>query len=140
MNPFECIKAAAYGALGAFVMLFCYEGIPGLARIPYMTSIPIIGEFAGWKHTYADEQVKIATKNMVDAGLLAVAEAKAEKFRVEAERNRKAAQEAVEQAQVDKLKRIESNERYDQTVAADSSDDGATVSQSDLDWLHNNGR
>lgn len=50
-----------------FVGLLLYEeGIPGANRIPFLTSIPIIGDLtAGRVHTYAAQQVTLATSNMV---------------------------------------------------------------------------
>lgn len=46
-----------------FIGLYVYEeGLPGASRIPFLTSIPIIGDLtAGRVHTYAADQVKIAT-------------------------------------------------------------------------------
>ncbi len=51
----------------AFLGLWIYDwGIPGAARIPYLTLIPILGDLTtGRAHTYADEQVKLATAGMV---------------------------------------------------------------------------
>jgi hypothetical protein len=50
-----------------FIGLLLYEeGIPGANRIPFLTSIPIIGDLtAGRVHTYAAQQVTLATSNMV---------------------------------------------------------------------------
>ena len=51
----------------AFLGLWIYDwGIPGAARIPYLTSIPILGDLTtGRAHTYADERVRLATAGMV---------------------------------------------------------------------------
>lgn len=50
-----------------FVGLLLYEeGIPGASRIPFLPSIPILGDLtAGRVHTYAAQQVELATKGMV---------------------------------------------------------------------------
>ncbi|WP_018516499.1 hypothetical protein [Rhizobium leguminosarum] len=47
----------------AFLALYVYDwGLPGAARIPYMSSIPIIGDLTtGRAHSYAADQVRIAT-------------------------------------------------------------------------------
>ena len=47
----------------AFLCLWIYDwGIPGASRIPYLSSIPILGDLTtGRAHTYAADQVKIAT-------------------------------------------------------------------------------
>jgi len=46
-----------------FVLLLVYEeGLPGASRIPFLTSVPIIGDLsAGRVHTFAADQLKIAT-------------------------------------------------------------------------------
>lgn len=51
----------------AFLGLWIYDwGIPGASRIPYLTSIPILGDLTtGRAHTFANEQVKLATAGMV---------------------------------------------------------------------------
>jgi hypothetical protein len=135
MNPIAAVKAAAYAALGAFVMIFYYEGLPGFARIPYLTSVPVIGSFtAGEKHVYADEQVKVATEKLVAAARISAAEAIAAKVRREEQQSREAADEARQQVETARMKELESNDRYDQAVSEDT-DDGASVTQSDVDWL-----
>lgn len=50
-----------------FVGLLLYEeGIPGASRVPFLPSIPILGDLtAGRVHTYAAQQVKLATADMV---------------------------------------------------------------------------
>ena len=139
MTILECIKAAAYGALGALAVFFFYEGVPGAARIPYLTSVPIIGSFvAGEKHVYADEQVKAASEKMVSTATLEATQAMLYRALREAMNNRKAAEAAEAQVAAARTKEIESNERYDQAVKADTSD-GATVGADDLEWLRNNG-
>jgi hypothetical protein len=47
----------------AFLGLWIYDwGIPGASRIPYLSSIPIIGDLTtGRAHSFAADQVKIAT-------------------------------------------------------------------------------
>jgi len=50
-----------------FIGLLLYEeGIPGANRVPFLPSIPIVGDLiAGRVHTYAAQQVALATSNMV---------------------------------------------------------------------------
>lgn len=47
----------------AFLALYIYDwGIPGASRIPYLSSIPIIGDLTtGRAHSYAADQVRIST-------------------------------------------------------------------------------
>lgn len=67
----SAIFAFIYRLIGfggcAFIALYIYDwGIPGAARIPYLASIPILGELTtGRAHTYAADQVKLATADMV---------------------------------------------------------------------------
>jgi hypothetical protein len=51
----------------AFLALYIYDwGIPGASRIPYLSGIPILGDLTtGRAHSYAADQVKLATSNMV---------------------------------------------------------------------------
>ncbi|MHC2298132.1 hypothetical protein [Rhizobium mongolense] len=51
----------------AFLGLYIYDwGIPGASRIPYLSSIPILGDLTtGRAHSYAADQVRLATSQMV---------------------------------------------------------------------------
>ncbi|QPB18734.1 hypothetical protein [Rhizobium sp. 007] len=51
----------------AFLGLYTYDwGIPGASRIPYLSSIPIIGDLTTSRaHSYAADQVRLATSQMV---------------------------------------------------------------------------
>lgn len=141
MTILECIKAAAYGALGALVIMFFYEGIPGAYRIPYLSSIPIIGTFTtGEKHAYAAEQVKNALKDMVTRSELDAATARAVKAERESRFNATQADLAQKALQAARETEKAQNERYDQAVKGDTDDDGARVSQRDIDWLLRNAR
>ncbi|WP_018900436.1 hypothetical protein [Rhizobium sp. 2MFCol3.1] len=55
-------RAIGFGGL-AFLGLYVYDwGIPGASRIPYLSSIPIIGDLTtGRAHSFAADQVKLAT-------------------------------------------------------------------------------
>lgn len=56
------IKAIGLPATVIIALLAYYEGVPGASRIPYASSIPIIGDLAtGRVHAYAADQVAIAT-------------------------------------------------------------------------------
>lgn len=51
----------------AFLALYVYDwGIPGASRIPFLSSVPILGDLTtGRAHSYAADQVKLATTDMV---------------------------------------------------------------------------
>jgi hypothetical protein len=58
----------------AFLALYVYDwGLPGASRVPYLATIPIIGDLTtGRAHSYAADQVKIATaaqKARCEAGM-----------------------------------------------------------------------
>lgn len=51
-----------FGGCIAIALLAYYEGIPGASRIPFLSSVPIIGDLTTGKvHSYAADQVKLAT-------------------------------------------------------------------------------
>jgi hypothetical protein len=57
-----------FGGCIALGLLAYYEGIPGAWRVPFLSNVPVIGDLATGKvHSYANEQVRIATAKMVTA-------------------------------------------------------------------------
>ncbi|OCJ04449.1 hypothetical protein A6U87_16590 [Rhizobium sp. AC44/96] len=49
------------GCCVVFLLVY-YEGIPGAYRVPFLSSLPIVGDITTGKvHSYAAEQVRIAT-------------------------------------------------------------------------------
>jgi hypothetical protein len=79
----------------AFLGLWIYDwGIPGASRIPYLSSIPIVGDLTtGRAHSYAADQVKFATADMVTKFERdALASQLATERRLHAEANRAAAE------------------------------------------------
>ncbi|QIG67358.1 hypothetical protein EVB39_029 [Rhizobium phage RHph_TM3_3_9] len=140
-NPFEWIKAAAYGALGLLVTVLYYEGLPGFSRIPFLTSVPVIGDLtAGAKHVYADAQVKAATDKLISDARRAAAEALAEKIRREDQQRREAAAEERAQVEAARLKELDEHDRYGKAIADDDTDDGPRVTDSDVEWLRKHSR
>lgn len=124
-----------------FVGLLLYEeGIPGASRIPFLPNIPIIGDLtAGRVHTYAAQQVKLATADMVTkferdtlASQLAEERRRASEATQITEEYRKRADAALranEQAQ-DKLEKA---------IAEDTDTDSPMWGDRDVEWLCQHG-
>lgn len=119
-------------------VVFYYEGIPGASRIPYLSSIPLLGNLTtGRVHTYAAEQVRLATSQMVtkferDAIAAQLSEENrrrliADQLTTEAAKRAEAALRAKSQAEAELEARI----------AADTSPDGGRWTEEDDTW---NGR
>ncbi|MCS0459550.1 hypothetical protein [Rhizobium favelukesii] len=120
----------------AFLGLYIYDwGIPGASRIPYLSSIPILGDLTtGRAHSYAADQVKLATSNMVtkferDTIAAQLAEEKrrrliADQLHTEASKRADAAERAKSKAEADLEARI----------AADISPDGGRWTEEDQQW------
>lgn len=127
-----------FAGCALIAVVFYYEGIPGASRIPYLSSIPLLGNLTtGRVHTYAAEQVRLATSQMVtnferDALASQLAEEKrrrliADQLTTEASKRAEAALRAKSQAEAELEARI----------AADTSPDGGRWTEEDDTW---NGR
>lgn len=130
------IRAIGLPACIVIGLLIYYEGIPGAHRIPFLWSVPIIGDLAtGRVHAYAADQVRLAT-----AGLVARAELAAAQAQLARERDlRRAADAAAIQAQLrahaaDSAK-ADARTKLDARIKADKGESGATWTQGDLQWL-----
>ncbi|MFA1625238.1 hypothetical protein ACDY96_21350 [Rhizobium mongolense] len=120
----------------AFLGLYIYDwGIPGASRIPYLSSIPILGDLTtGRAHSYAAEQVRLATSQMVtkferDAIAAQLSEERrrrliADQLTTEASKRADAALRAKSEAEAELEARI----------AADTSPDGGRWSEEDQQW------
>lgn len=122
-------------------LLFFYEGIPGASSIPFLTSIPVIGDLTTGR--VATERAKAASdarRIYVDAmEKTALAAQLAERERqqaigaivVEEYRKRLAAAQSAEQAASDQLeKEISDNEK-----ALEAAGRACRADQSDLDFI-----
>jgi len=129
-----------FGGCIALGLLAYYEGIPGAWRIPFLSNVPVIGDLATGKvHSYANEQVRLATSKMVSAfEYEVVAQQLAEERRranqaaqitEEYRKRTEAAVRATAQAQ-DKLEKI---------IAEDSGTDSPVWDARDIEWLCQHG-
>ncbi|MBB4520464.1 UNVERIFIED_ORG: hypothetical protein M2435_001244 [Rhizobium sophorae] len=131
----------------AFLALYVYDwGLPGASRIPYLSSIPIIGDLTtGRAHSYAADQVRIAT-----ASAKAQCEARMEKtvaaFQYDAlaaqlaeERRRRAIADSLaagaEQRADEALKaKAKAETDLENRIAADTDPDGGRWTEEDGRW------
>jgi hypothetical protein len=131
----------------AFLALYIYDwGLPGASRIPYLSSIPIIGDLTtGRAHSYAADQVKIAT-----AAQKAQCDARLEKtvsgFQYEAlaaqlaeERRRRLiadslAAGAEKRAEAAVRAKSEAEAALEARIAADTDPDGGRWTEEDGRW------
>jgi hypothetical protein len=131
----------------AFLALYIYDwGLPGASRIPYLSSIPIIGDLTpGRAHSCAADQVKIAT-----AAQKAQCDARLEKtvsgFQYEAlaaqlaeERRRRLiadslAAGAEKRAEAAVRAKSEAEAALEARIAADTDPDGGRWTEEDGRW------
>ncbi|MGO6879490.1 hypothetical protein ACC734_16815 [Rhizobium ruizarguesonis] len=140
------------GGVLSVALLLYEEGIPGAARIKIPDAVPLVGGFglvdvpilgdltAGRVHTYAAQQVTLATSNMVtkfERDTIASQLAEMERQRnaaaqaTEEHRKRLAAAEVAEQAAKDTLEQEISN--YERTLSEKNR--ACAVTAADRDWL-----
>lgn len=130
------IRAIGIPACLVIGLLAFYEGIPGASNIPFLSSIPVLGDIAtGRVHAYAAQQVKLAT-----AGLVSQAELTATKAQLARERALRviadqAATEARNRAAASLRAKTAAQNALDDRIAADTSDDGCVWGEGDLKWL-----
>lgn len=130
------VRLFGLGGVLFVVALFFYEGIPGAARLPFVTSIPVVSNLvAGRVETYAADQVRRATAEMVSKFERDALEAQLVKER----RDRLAAQLAATEA---KLRQDATQRAKDQADAENErlraqalADKLPTWSEEELQWL-----
>ena len=131
------------GLTGCVVLalLVFYEGIPGASRIPFLPSIPVIGDLTtGRVHSYAADQVA-AEKKRCDQrvrSMVSTAEYEALKATVERERQlRELAQRLTREAAARATEAIRNRERalddLESRIAADTGD-GCRWTAEDEQW------
>jgi len=130
------VRTIGLPAFVVVVLLAYYEGIPGASRVPFLVSVPIIGDLAtGRVHSYAADQVRLAT-----AGLVAQSEVAALRAQLAREQAlRRIASEAEVEARDrarDALKaKGLAEQELEERISADSGSDGAVWTEGDLEWL-----
>lgn len=131
----------------AFLALYVYDwGIPGASRIPYLSSIPIIGDLTtGRAHSYAADQVRIATAAQ-KAQCEALLEKTVSSFQYQAlaaqlaeERKRRLiadllTTEAAKRAEAAVRAKSEAEAALEARIAADTGADGCRWTEEDRIW------
>lgn len=119
-------------------VIFYYEGVPGASRIPYLSSIPLLGNLTtGRLHTYAAEQVRLATSQMVtkfERDTLASQLAEEKRRRLIADQ---LTTEASKRADAALRAKSEAEAELEARIAADTSPEGGRWTEEDQQW---NGR
>lgn len=122
----------------AFLALYIHDwGIPGASRIPYLSSIPIIGDLTTGKvHSYAADQVKLATAGMVaklERDALASQLATERRLRLQADQ---ASTEAMKRADTTLRAKVLADAEVERLKAKASGDQGLSrPNERDLQWL-----
>jgi hypothetical protein len=130
------IRAIGLPACIVIGLLVYYEGLPGAHRIPFLTSVPIIGDLTtGRVHSYAADQVRLATAELVARSELTAARAQLARERELRQAADTAAIHAQLRAHAADRAKAEAQARLDALIAADTSEDGATWTEGDLRWL-----
>lgn len=100
------LRTIGIGGCAFLFTLIYFTGIPGASRIPFLSSLPIIGDVTtGRMHTYAADQVRIAIANQKaqcaaeKSGLVSTFEVSALQAQLDRERDlRTAADQAATEA------------------------------------------
>ncbi|MEH7903983.1 hypothetical protein V7794_22570 [Rhizobium laguerreae] len=138
------------GGVIAVALLIYYEGIPGAHRIPFITRVPIIGDLtAGRVHTYAAEQVRLATaaakqqcdgrvEKLVSQSELTAANGKLAELQRQIAAMNQAQAAFQKQAAADQQSLKVKNEQLEKAIAQDAGGSGCTWTPDDLQWLQDN--
>tara|TARA_R110002020_G_scaffold21450_2_gene72845 strand:+ start:2406 stop:2825 length:420 start_codon:yes stop_codon:yes gene_type:complete len=130
------IRAIGLPACIVIGLLAFYEGVPGAHRVPFLSSVPVIGNLVtGRVHAYAADQVRLAT-----AGLVAKAELTAAKAQLARERELrlaadKAATEARNRALAALRLKQDAQKALEERISKDTGKDGAVWTEEDIKWL-----
>ena len=130
------IRAIGLPACIVIGLLVYYEGIPGAGRIPFLSSVPIVGDLTtGRVHSHAADQVRLATADLVTKAELTAARAQLSRERALRRIADEAALEARDRARAALRARTEAERELEARIAADSGGDGATWTEKDIQWL-----
>jgi hypothetical protein len=138
---YAALRAVGPTVLAVVALLAFYEGIPGAHRVPFLSSVPVIGDLAtGRVHSYAADQVAIekAKCNERVRAMVSTAEYEALKAQIERERQmRELAQRLTREAAARATEAIKERERamddLESRIAADTAD-GCRWTEEDAKW------
>ncbi len=124
-----------------FIGLLLYEeGIPGANRIPFLPNIPIIGDLtAGRVHTYAAQQVKLATKDTVTKFERDTLASQLAEERRRASDAAQITEEYRKRADAAQRLSMEAQDKLEKAIAEDTGTDSPNWDVRDLQWLCQHG-
>lgn len=129
-----------FGGCIALGLLAYYEGIPGAWRIPYLSNVPVIGDLATGKvHTYASEQVRLATSKMVTAYEYGVTVAQLNEERRRANQAAQIAEEYRKRTEAAQRATAQAQEKLEKIIAEDTDADSPRWADRDYLWLCEHG-
>ena len=130
------VRAVGLPACIIALLLVYYEGLPGASRIPFLTSIPVIGDLTtGRVHSFAADEVRRATKGLVDKAEIAALDARLARERALRHAADQAAEEARKRAMAAKTALSDARAKLEKRISEDTSDDGAVWTEGDVQWL-----
>jgi len=130
------VRQIGFAGCALLLLLGYYEGVPGLRDIPYVTSIPILREFLdGRVQNAAADAVKRATRDLVERTELTAARAKAAELEKQITKFVQMADAARRQADTARIDAETARNELEAKIENDTSDDGCTWSDRDLEWL-----
>ncbi|WP_132075966.1 hypothetical protein [Sinorhizobium americanum] len=126
------------GITGSIVLLLLgfYEGVPGLRDIPFVDRVPFVREFiVGRVKLEAAKAAASATEGLVARSELKTAKARAAALEEQIRINRRMAEAALQEAERSRRDAETATKELEARIAEDTSDDGCTWSDRDLEWL-----
>ena len=120
------------------LLLFYYEGIPGASRVPFLSSVPILGDLTTGKvHSYAAQQVALATKGMVTKFERDTLAAQLDEERRRAQQAAQITEEYRKRTEAAQIATAHAQDKLEKIIAEDNDTGGCGWSDGDLDWLRN---
>jgi hypothetical protein len=125
-----------FGGCIALGLLAYYEGIPGAWRVPFLSSVPILGDLATGKvHSYAAEQVRLATAKMVTAFEYGVVVAQLNEERRRADQAAQITEEYRKRTEAAVRATAQAQDKLEKIIAEDTDTDSPMWADRDYRWL-----
>jgi hypothetical protein len=129
-----------FGGCIALGLLAYYEGIPGAWRIPFLSNVPVIGDLATGKvHSYANEQVRLATAKMVSAFEYEVVSQQLAEERRRADQAAQITEEYRKRTEAAVRATAQAQDKLEKAIAEDTDADSPTWGDRDYLWLCEHG-
>jgi hypothetical protein len=121
--------------------LYVYDwGIPGAWRVPFLSNVPVIGDLATGKvHSYANEQVRLATSKMVSAFEYEVVAQQLAEERRRADQAAQITEEYRKRTEAAVRATAQAQDKLEKAIAEDTDADSPTWGDRDYLWLCEHG-